>query len=290
MTVRTPIGAALPGLLLAAVLLAGCGGNAEPTVAPTAAAPEIGEPATFAPGPEPTATEVVDLGGREIHVGTDATYPPFESTTESGEIVGIDPDLMTAICEVANCQPRFISTDWNGIFAALGAGEFDVLMSAITILPEREAESGATFTTPYFQVGQVILVRSDSTITSIQDLTAAGVAVGVQTGTTGDTAATEGGVPEESMNRFDTNVFAVQALLSGDVDAVVVDNPTADVYVGQHPAELKVAGPPFTTEDYGILVPDDDPDVLHAYNAAIGQLAADGSIDEIVSRWYAQNE
>jgi polar amino acid transport system substrate-binding protein len=223
-----------------------------------------------------------------VAIGTDASYPPFESMSEAGEVVGIDPDLMAAICEKANCVPQFENTAWDGIFAALKAGEFDVLMSAITILPEREANSGAKFTEPYFRVGQVVLVRSDNnSISAAADLTTADVVVGVQTGTTGDTASGELGVPDASMSRFDTIVLAVEALLNGDVDAVVLDNPTAEVYMTQHPEQLKIAGAPFTTEDYGILVPDADAELLSALNAAIIELTADGTVDEIVARWFA---
>jgi polar amino acid transport system substrate-binding protein len=102
--------------------------------------------------------------------------------------------------------------------------------------------------------------------------------VGVQTGTTGDTAATEAGVPEDNMRRFDTIPLAFQALQNGDVDAVVADEPTAANYVGENPDSLRVAVEAFTTEDYGILVPNDDPELLAALNAAIEKLSASGDI------------
>jgi polar amino acid transport system substrate-binding protein len=276
----------LPLLFVAAVAaaaFAGCSPDATVTDAPPA------EPATTeAAEPTPDPAQTTDLGGRELLIGTDATYRPFEYV-EDGEIVGIDPDLMAAVCEIANCTPRFVSTSWDGIFGALAAGEFDALMSAITILPEREAESGATFTVPYFSVGQVILLRADSELASTEDL--AGHLVAVQIGTTGDLAATdELAVEEANMSRHETIVLAIQALLNGDADAVVLDNPTAEVAVAQNPGDLKLMGPPFTTEDYGILVPNSTPEVLAALNAAISQLQATGGIDGIVQRWYAPAE
>jgi polar amino acid transport system substrate-binding protein len=270
--------------------VAGCGGGGgEATTAPpTSASVDIGEPAT-SDTPEAAAGEPSDLGGRTVAIGTDASYPPFESMSESGEVVGIDPDLMAAICEKVNCVPQFENTAWDGIFAALKAGEFDALMSAITIQPEREANSGAKFTEPYFRVGQVMLVKSDNTeINAPSDLATSGVTVGVQTGTTGDIASGELGVPDASMSRFDTIVLAVEALLNGDVDVVVLDNPTAEVYMTQHPDELRISGAPFTTEDYGILVPEGDVEMLNAFNQAIVELAADGTIDEIVATWFAE--
>jgi polar amino acid transport system substrate-binding protein len=269
--------------------LASCGGQA--TAVPSdaeAPPPDLGEP--FSSETPADVADTTDLGGRTIVVGTDATYPPFESTTEEGEIVGIDPSLMAAICEIANCVAKFQNTAWDGIFGALRSGEFDVLMSAITILPEREGDSGGLFTEPYFQVGQVLLAPAGSDrITGLESLSVPETRIGVQTGTTGDTAASElSGVDEASIARFETIVLAVQALLNGDVDVVVLDNPTADVYVAQHAGELAVVGEPFTTEDYGILVPAEDTHVLAAFNAAIEQLHAEGAIDQIVSEWYAK--
>ncbi len=285
----------LHGVTIALVVLAAaaCGGAQPEPVAPgepaTAVGPDVGtaassDTATSAPVPG-------DLGGRTLHVGTDATYPPFESMTAENTIEGIDPSLMAAICEIANCVAKFQNTAWDGIFGALKAGEFNVLMSAITMSAEREENSGGKFTDPYFETGQVLLVKADSeAITGPESLSAAGMNVGVQTGTTGDTAAEKNGVAEENMVRFETIVLAVEALLNGDVDVVVLDKPTADVYMAQHQDEIVVVGEPFTQEQYGILVPAMDTDVLVALNAAIGQLRAQGAIDTIVAEWYSKSK
>lgn len=265
----------------------GAGPAGYPPAATEVPAVEEGYPAPSDADEEEAPADDVSaegLNGRRILVGTDAEYPPFESV-ENGEIVGFDPDLMDMICQLANCVPEFQSTAWDGIFAALAAAEYDVLMSAITILPERETESGATFTDPYFSVGQVVLVRADETeIQGVEDLE--GAIVGVQTGTTGDTSATDdAGVPDENMQRFDSNALAVQALLNGDVDAVVCDNPTAENYVAANGDRLMIAGDAFTVEDYGILVPNSSPEVLEAFNDAIARLKADGLIDNLAATW-----
>jgi polar amino acid transport system substrate-binding protein len=296
--------ALLAALLLLVLPLAACEvseqGEGYPPPVRDAAAPVDPRPDTGypEPGEEGEATDMEDeadrdagdaadenamantgLGGRRIFIGTDATYPPFESEDPDGQIVGFDPDLMALLCAEADCEAEFVATDWTGIFSALAAGEFDALMSAITILPEREENSGATFTTPYYRIGQVVVARiDDESIAGMSDLVGADALVGVQTGTTGDTAATEAGVPEDNMRRFDTIPLAFQALQNGDVDAVVADEPTAANYVGENPDSLRVAGEAFTTEDYGILVPNDDPELLAALNAAIEKLSASGDI------------
>ncbi len=240
---------------------------------------QAADPATAAPAPG-------DLGGRELVVGTDATYEPFEYVDDAGKIVGVDPDIMAALCEVANCKPRFEATAWDGIFAALKAEEFDVLMSSITILPERETESGAHFTQPYHTIGQVILVRDDETAITGADSLGEAV-VGVQTGTTGDTAATEIlKLTEEQVKRFDSIALALQGLRNKDLDAVVLDSAPAEK-AAKDSAEprLRIAGEPFTQEDYGILVPDSSPEVLEALNLAIDQLKTSGELDAIIARW-----
>ncbi|HRA20652.1 MAG: transporter substrate-binding domain-containing protein [Anaerolineae bacterium] len=277
----------IPGALSAlilAVALGACASGSSDQPAGDATADPAAQPAA-----ETAAPASGDLGGREIVVGTDATYEPFEFTDDAGKIVGVDPDIMTAICQIANCKPRFVATAWDGIFAALKSGEFDALMSSITILPERETESGAHFTVPYHSIGQVILVRADnSTVTGVAALPQA--VVGVQTGTTGDTAATAKAlVPEDKMRRFETVPLAIQALRNGDIDAVVLDSVPAEK-AAKDTAEprLMVAGEPFTQEDYGILVPDKSPELLEAFNAAIAQMQDSGQLATIVGKWLTE--
>lgn len=300
MQARTPWRAALLTLCtVAGVGLTACGGG---DGYPAQRAQQLAEPTSPYPGPDDdadgdstdsgltdsgsmTGDSVASLGGARLVIGTDATYPPMESTDNDGNIVGFDPDLMAAICAMVDCQATFQATAWEGIFAALAAGEFDALMSSITILPEREESGKARFTVPYYSVGQVIVVRADNTaLTGVEGLSTA--LVGVQKATTGDTAATDqGGVPEANMRRFPTNVLAMQALKNGDVDAVVCDDPTAQRYISNDPTGFKLAGEPFTREDYGILVPADRTDLLAAFNAAILTLQADGTIDALLAKW-----
>jgi len=271
---------------LALVACRGMGGYPQPSA--QVDAPPAGADA-YPPPAEDEAEPLVpadpnDLGGRSLIIGTDATYPPFESVDDGGAIVGFDPDLMEAICDRANCAAEFQNTAWDGILAALAAGEFDALMSAMTILPEREVESGGTFTIPYHEIGQVILRRSDDA-TAFDPTTAV---VGVQTGTTGDQSATDSlKVAEANMRRFESNALAVEALLVGDVDAVICDDPTAANYASANAGALVVDGAPFTTEHYGILVPDTSQDVLAAFNSAIAALEADGTLDALKARWLA---
>ena len=105
-----------------------------------------------------SATHAADLGGKVLRIGTDATYPPMETIDEStGEIVGFDVDVMNAVCAEINCVPEFINTAWDGIFAALQQGEFDLVISGVSITDERDMTMD--FSDPYLIVSQAILLR-----------------------------------------------------------------------------------------------------------------------------------
>jgi polar amino acid transport system substrate-binding protein len=190
-----------------------------------------------------------------VIVGTNAEYPPFELVNEDGDIVGFDIELMNAIADAAGFEVEFVNTRWDGIFVALASGEFDAVISAATITPER-AET-VDFSNPYFDAGQVIVVRQDEMdISGPDDL--AGKSVGVQIGTTGDIWLTEN--TEAQVERYDENTLAFQALAAGDVDAAVADSPTAAEIVKENPEmNLMLAG-----EGDNRILTRNDPDEIDA--------------------------
>lgn len=180
----------------------------------------------------------------------------------------------------------------DGIFAALAAEEFDAVMSAVTIYPDRAKI--VDFTIPYYQVGQVVAVREDEEdIKSYEDL-AGGSIVGVQIGTTGDFATIdEAMVPEDNVRRFDTIDLAYQALINGDLDAVVADSPTTQNYVNRFEGKIKIVGGEgeaawFTQEDYGITIQKGDEELKAALDAAIEKLEQDGTIQELLEKWEVE--
>ena len=225
--------------------------------------------------------QVPDLGGAEIIIGSDTAYPPFEFVDESGEIVGFDVDLLDAICERANCTSTFVTAGFDGIFAALAAGEYDAVASAVTITEERSEVVG--FTRPYLNAGQIVTVAADSEISGPDDLD--GLSIGVQLGTTGDLEASNY-TSEGSIQRYQTIDLAMAALAQGDIDAVIADAPTsADIVSKEFEGELLLVGSPFTTEYYGFAIQKETPEIAEAFNAAIAELAADGTLAEIAETW-----
>ncbi|HEY3248321.1 MAG TPA: basic amino acid ABC transporter substrate-binding protein [bacterium] len=237
--------------------------------------------------PAPQTGTVPDLGGRTIRVATDATYPPFEMLDANKNIVGYDIDLITEVCKLANCKTDIKSTAWDGIFPALQKGDFDAVISGVTITAERDKTMD--FTDPYIEVGQVILVRAGETrISSVNDLAERSVAV--QRGTTNDEQATkmqkEGKVKE--VKRFPTFDLAVKSLLNSDVDAVIIDNTAASGYMGTNPDKLKVAGDKFTSEGLGIVVKEGDKELQAAFNAALKTLKENGTLDKLYQKWFVE--
>jgi len=218
----------------------------------------------------------------KVKIGVNAEYPPFESVDEQGNIAGFDPELMAAIAEEASIDYEFVNTRWDGIFVALASGEFDAVMSAATITEERAKT--VDFSDPYFDAGQVIAVRSDTTdVAGPDDL--AGRKVGVQMGTTGDIWLSESTKAE--VVRYDENTLAFQGLANGDLDAAVADGPTAIDLVKANPEmNLKVLEGTYTEEQYGVAVNKGRQDLLEAINEGLAAVKASGKYAEIYDKYF----
>jgi polar amino acid transport system substrate-binding protein len=233
--------------------------------------------------------EVADLEGRTLIVGSDTTYPPMEFIDEeTREVVGFDVDMMNAIAERINAEVEFETfPNFDAIFAALANGDFDLVVSSVSVTEEREQI--IDFSDPYLSIGQVISVQQDNDmITSAEDLADADL-VGVQGGTTGEQAAMDAGVTEDQLRRYDTIDLAFQDLANGAVDAVVADGPPSAQYTEQFEDEVKVIGEPFTTENYAIALQKGDEELQTAINAALDQLKEDGTLEELMEKWNLQD-
>lgn len=227
-----------------------------------------------------------DLGGRVVTVGSDTTYPPFEFVAEDGTITGFDVELVDAICERVNCVAEFQSTAWDGIFAALAAGEFDMVASGVSITPERAQI--VEFSDPYHIVTQAVAVRVEDAGVGFEELVAQDATVGAQTGTTNAYFA-EDAFGRDRLNLYDTFAQAVQALLNGDVRGVVIDEVPADAfaaeYAGQIVVEIRGLG-----EDPLGLVFQIGSDLVDAFNEGLAEIAADGTLDALKAKWFVTGD
>ena len=249
--------------------------------------------AACAPAPEatpcpecPPTGPVTDLGGREVHIAVENAYPPFNYIDEeTDEGVGWDYDVWRAICEKLNCTPVFVEAAWEGLFEAMAAGEYDVAADGITITVARSMK--VDFGDPYVEYGQVILVRADDTeITDVEGLVASDKTVGTQIGTTNEIAAIRL-FGEERVVSFETYDLPVVALMTGDVDCVIIDEVAAVGFIRENPGELKVAFPVKPGELLAFVFPPLS-DLVEPVNWAMQELFADGTMDTICEEWFAR--
>jgi polar amino acid transport system substrate-binding protein len=254
--------------LATAMLLAACGKKEEAAPAASAA------PAAPAAVTVPT-----------YKVGSDASYPPFESETADKKVVGFDVDVLTAAGEKAGFKVDFVNTPWEGIFNTLGTGDRDIVASAVTITDERKQTMD--FSEPYFEAKQMIAVAEASKIAKADDLK--DKKVGVQTGTTGDEVVQKIlGKTSPNIKRFESTPLAIKELQNGGVDAVVADNGVVINFVANNPdAKLKtVDDAGFVKEYYGFAVKKGNTDLANKISEGIKAIKADGSYDKIYAKYF----
>lgn len=216
---------------------------------------------------------------RTLIVATDATYPPLESLNERGEMVGFDIDLISEMAKEIKVETQLKNVPFVDIFGELENGKVDMIVSAVTITSERLAKYA--FSVPYFNAGQVIVVRSDSAVTGLRDLV--GKKIGAQVETTSLTEATK--LTESKLVASYANYSdAVKDLIGKEIDAIVVDLP-AGVGIVQENSSLKVVGEPFTQEFYGVVVLRSNKELLSKINESIASLKRSGKIVEIRDKW-----
>jgi polar amino acid transport system substrate-binding protein len=214
-----------------------------------------------------------------LRVGTDATYPPFESIDSTGKVVvGFDADLIRSIGERLGIRIEFTVVPFDGILAALRSGKYDAVISALTITEDRARE--VLFSRPYHTAGQSICVRADRPVPAPGDL--AGRKVGVQLGTTGEREAHR--IDGAVVISFDAIGAAFMDLMTGRCDAVIADTPTAALYVRDHP-NIRIAGEPINRESYGIAFRPADASMKVAVDAVLDQLEGDGTMTALRRRW-----
>jgi polar amino acid transport system substrate-binding protein len=223
-----------------------------------------------------------DLKGRTITVAVENAYPPFNSIDDAtGKGIGWDYETVTEICKRVNCVVEFKQAAWDGIFPAMAAGEYDMLADGVTFTEERDQQ--VDFSTPYVTVGQVLLVRVDETATVDDFKSDAKKLVGTQIGTTNEIVAKET-FPDKEIQSFEDFGGATLALLSNDIDAVVIDNVTAAGFMKENEGKLKAAGQITSDEKLAFVFPPDS-DLLPAINAALDSMQKDGTLDSLNKKW-----
>jgi len=229
------------------------------------------------------AVYAADLGGKVMKVGSDTTYPPLETVDEAtGEIVGFDVDVVNAICERINCKAEFVTTAWDGIFAALAQGEFDLVASGVSITEERDKTMD--FTDPYLIVSQAVMMRVEDKGLTVDDYKV-GRKLAAQTATTNAQLAEEL-VGRDNVALYDTFGAAILALQNGDVEGVIIDGTSAAAYEQQFAGELTIGITGLQSDPLGLVFQEGD-GMVDAFNEGLAAIKADGTLDEIILRYWS---
>jgi ABC-type amino acid transport substrate-binding protein len=214
-----------------------------------------------------------------LTIGSDIPYPPFEQG-KPPDYKGFDVDLVDEIAKRLDLTPKWVDTAFGTIFPDEQAGKFDMVASASTITNVRAKK--VTFSDPYFDAGQSLMVQKGSSIQTVDDLTSSD-SVGVQGGTTGQDYAEQH--TDATVQQFATIGTAFNALNNGQVDAVINDYPVSLAAQEKYP-QLEVVGPTLTGEHYGLAMQQGDTDLIDAVNGALKDIIADGTYQTFFEKWF----
>ncbi len=231
-----------------------------------------------------------DLGGCALRVAVENAYQPFNFIdTDTGEAVGYDYDIFNEICSRINCETEYVETSWDAMVAVMG-GEgsfdtFDVGADGITITPERAQH--VDFSVPYIASQQVLMVQIDEDRFTTADEFVAdeNLVIGTQLGTTNYYVAEELVGPDR-ITAYDQFGTAVQALINGDVDAVMIDNVAGIGYVGVNADKVKLTGEPVASEELGFIFGQGS-QLTPAVDSAILSMQEDGTLETLFDKWFA---
>ena len=229
-----------------------------------------------------------DLGGRTVTVAVENAYPPFNVIDEeTGEGVGWDYDTLGEICARLNCVPDYIETSWEGLIVAVSNGEYDMAADGITITEERAQI--VDYSKGYIDVIQRMMVRvGEDRFSGAEDFVDGDFVIGVQVATTNYIAAAEL-VDEERIVGYGEFGLAVQALITGDVDAVVIDDVAGQGYTGLNDDKIKLLPDDLIKQQLGFIYPQGS-DLVEAFDMALADMRADGTLDAINAKWLGDGE
>ena len=229
-----------------------------------------------------------DTDNNKLVMATNAEFPPYEYH-EGDKIVGIDAEIAAAIAEKIGMELEIADVDFDSIIPGVQEGKYDMGMAGMTVTEERLEK--VAFSDTYAKGVQVVIVKADGKIKSLDDVE--GKKVGVQQGTTGDIYASssveDGGYGEENVVKYANGALAVEALKSGKVDCVIIDNEPAKAYVAANEG-LAILDTEYANEDYAICFAKENTELQKKVNDALKELIADGSVQKIVDKYINTDE
>ena len=267
-------------VLMVMSMFAGCGSSnttkaTTATEAPAATAAETTAAATVA---ETAAAELKTIESGKLIMSTNAAFPPYEMVADDGSFEGIDVEVAGAIAEKLGLELVVDDMDFDAALLAVQQNKSDIVMAGVTVTEDRQLVMN--FSDSYATGVQVVIVKegSDVTLDNLGEKM-----IGTQRGTTGY-IYTSDDYGDDHVTAYDNGASAVQALINGQVDCVVIDSAPAEAFVAAN-AGLTILDTEYVTENYAIGVNKDNTALLDAINGALAELTADGTLDAIVGKY-----
>ena len=274
-------------VLMVAALLAGCGSSTAETKAPeTTAAPAPAATEASAPAEtEAAAPAFTTIESGKLIMSTNAAFPPYEMVADDGSFEGIDVEIAGAIAKKLGLELVVDDVDFDAALLAVQQGKSDIVMAGVSVTEDRLLVMN--FSDSYATGVQTVIVKegSDVTMDNLGEKM-----IGCQRGTTGYIYASDspenGGYGEDHVTAFDNGASAVQALMNGQVDCVIIDDAPAQEFVAANPGLTTLDGA-WVEEEYAIGLNKDNTALLDAVNAALAELTADGTVQAIVDKYIS---
>lgn len=262
--------------VMMAVSLAACGSGSGSSGSASAAKAAAGEFKTVEEG--------------KLHMATNAAFPPYEMTSDKGGYEGIDVEIATLIARKLGLELVVDDMEFGSVIISAQDGKSDIAMAGLTVTEERK--KNIDFTESYATGVQVVIVPEDSDIQTIDDLKN-DKKIGCQDGTTGyiycSASVEDGGYGEDHVTSYTNGAMAVEALKSGKVDAVVIDNEPARAFVAVNDG-LRILDTEYLVENYAIGISKNNPELRDAVNNALTELISDGDVDLIIKRYITSEK
>ena len=263
--------------------LSACGGKSDSTQTPAEPAQTESAPAEAAPAAEPAAeaAQLNTVNAGKLTMSTNAEFPPYESTDDAGQFIGIDVEIAQAIADKLGLELQIDDMDFDAALLAAQNGKSDIVMAGVTVKEERLAVMN--FSDSYSTGVQSVIVKEGSEVT-LDNL--GDHMIGTQRGTTGNIYCSDD-YGDEHVVAYDNGITAVQALVNGQVDAVVIDDAPARSLVAANNG-LVILDTEYAVEDYAIGISKSNTGLLDAVNSALAELKADGTVQGIVDKYIGK--
>ena len=271
------------GAALSFSMLAACSGGSAETPAPETTAPAETTPAETTPAetaPAGDYGEFTTIEEGKLIMSTNAAFPPYEMVADDGSYEGIDVEVAGAIAEKLGLELVVDDMDFDAALLAVQQNKSDIVMAGVTVTEDRQLVMN--FSDSYATGVQVVIVKegSDVTLDNLGEKM-----IGTQRGTTGY-IYTSDDYGDDHVTAYDNGASAVQALINGQVDCVVIDSAPAEAFVAAN-AGLTILDTEYVTESYAIGVNKDNTALLDAINQALAELTADGTVQSIVDKYIS---